>query len=179
MPVQVASPGHGSHFAVVCCMPCKTGLGRVGKTGSCHLIWAHLYFFLVSEGGFLDFQDHISQDISICIWPSTCKADLRSFEILSESRASFAEQGRANLVAHSQPPQAWAFTCQALANLSQYGNTERWTVLESWEIFPHLNNITQRECWLPAPQPPSSKGHPCPRGCALPVTYCMEVALGT
>lgn len=73
----------------------------------------------------MDFQDHISQHVIICIWPSNRQADLRSFEILSESGARLAELGRADLVAHSQPPQAPPVTCQAPANLAQDGDRER------------------------------------------------------
>lgn len=86
-------------------------LGHVAQFGL-----AYTLFF--SEGDFPDFHDHISQDISICIWPPTRKADLRSSATLTEGRAGFAERGRANLVTYSQPPQASPFTCQALANLS-------------------------------------------------------------
>lgn len=66
-----------------------------------------------------------------------------------------------------------------LANLSQHSNRERWAVLESWEIFPFLNNFTHREHWLTAPQTHPSKGHPRPRGCVLPVNYCMQDYLRT
>lgn len=66
-----------------------------------------------------------------------------------------------------------------LANLSQYSNRERWAVLESWEIFPFLNNFTHGEHCLTAPQPHPPKGCPRPRDCVIPVNYCMEDDLGT
>lgn len=44
MPVQVASPRHDSHFAAVCSMPRKTGLGRVANTG--HVIQFGLTYTL-------------------------------------------------------------------------------------------------------------------------------------
>lgn len=99
--------------AISCSWPGKTDLGRMHNTRSCNPIWPPSYSSLVHEGGSLDFSDQIRQDISTCIWPSTWKANHRSSEILSESRASSAERGRANLVAHSQAPQASAFACQA------------------------------------------------------------------
>lgn len=122
--------------AVFCSWPGKTDLGRLHNTGSCNPIWPPSYSSPVHEGGSLDFWDQINQDISTCIWPSTWKANLRSSEILSESRASFAERGRAYLVAHSQAPRASAFACQAwLISLSTVtGRDEQFLIHE--KFFP-------------------------------------------